>query len=402
MTRTAGLALLAISPALAWLLGFAFAQPPGSPPQDPMAGARIFSGKGCAACHAPTRAGPAVAPDLRRIASPRSLGDLASAMWNHRPQAQYPLLQASRLDAREAGDLVAYLFTLDYFEAKGDPRAGQRLFIDKRCVICHQAGGTGGVLGPSLEHFKAYASVMLVAAVMWNHGPQMAQAMRARGIERPTLAGVEVGNLVAYLNAESSATLVGPVHLFPGDADLGRQLFVEKRCSECHGGGEPGPDLARRRTHRNFAEFAAVMWNKAPAMMVAVKRRASGIAPLRADEMADLVAYLDAIGYFAYPGNSERGQKLAMTKGCRICHSAFGPGPILPEEISRPERFGSPPVVVALAWNHSIIVERAGGRAKAAWRPLNAEEMTDLIAFVRASSGPQMRHRKVPEPIQAP
>lgn len=402
MNRVAGYALLVISSALAWLLGFAFAQPPGSPPQNPMAGARLFSGKGCAACHAPTRAGPAVAPDLRRIASPRSLDDLASAMWNHRPQAQHPVLPASRLDAQETGDLIAYLVALNYFGVEGDPGAGQRLFIDKRCVICHQAGGTGGVLGPSLEHFKEHASPMRMAAAMWNHGPQMAPAMRASGIERPTLAGTEVRNLVAYLTVESSATPVGLLHLFPGDADLGRRVFVDKRCIECHASGESGSVLASRRTHRNFHEFAAVVWNKAPAMMAVMKRRATRIAPLRADEMADLVAYLDSIGYFASPGNAERGQKLAAAKGCRVCHPGVGPGASLPEEISRPERFGSPPVVVALAWNHSIMVENAAGRAKAEWRPLSAGEVTDLIAFVRASGTPQMRPRTSPEAIQAP
>lgn len=399
MNRAVGYALLATSAALAWLLGFAFAQTPGSPPQDPMVGARIFSAKGCAACHAPTRAGPAVAPDLRRMASPRSLDDLVSALWNHRPHAQHP---ASGLDAREAGNLIAYLFAFNYFAAEGDPRTGQRLFIDKRCVVCHQVGGTGGVLGPSLERFKEHGSPMLVAAAMWNHGPQMAQAMRASRIDRPMLKGTEVRDLVAYLSAESSATVVGPLQLFPADADVGRQVFLGKRCIECHGGGESGPALAGRRTPRNFTEFAAALWNKVPAMMVAMKRRAIGVAPLRADEMADLVAYLESIGYFAYPGNAERGQKLAAAKGCRVCHAAFGSGASLPEEISRPERFGSPPAVVALAWNHSIIVEKAAGRAKAEWRPLSAEEMTDLIAFVRASSGTQMRHRTFPEAIQAP
>ena len=400
MNQTAGYALVAIGSALAWLLGFAFAQPPGSPPQDPMAGARIFSGKGCAACHAP-RAGPAVAPDLRRIASPRSLDDLASAMWNHRPQTQEPSLQASRLDAREAGDLIAFLFALNYFQTEGDATAGQRLFIEKRCVICHQAGGTGGVVGPSLEHFKAYASPMFVAAVMWNHGPQMAQSMRASGIERPTLEGTEVRNLVAYLNAGSAATVVGPLHLFPGDADVGRRVFVEKRCTECHG-GESGPDLARRRTHRNFNEFAAVVWNQAPAMMIAMKRRAIDIAPLRADEMADLVAYLDSIEYFAYPGNAARGQKLTTVKRCRVCHSASDPRANLPERVRQPERFDSPPVVVALAWNHSIMVARAVGRDTAQWHPLTAGEMTDLVAFLRTSISTPTRRGPFPKAIQAP
>jgi mono/diheme cytochrome c family protein len=72
MNRTARWALLVLGFQLSWPL--AFAQPLGSPPQDPIAGAQVFRVKGCAACHTTaTRAGPPTAPDLRHTTSPRSL-----------------------------------------------------------------------------------------------------------------------------------------------------------------------------------------------------------------------------------------------------------------------------------------------------------------------------------------
>jgi mono/diheme cytochrome c family protein len=305
-------------------------------------------------------------------------------MWNHPSPVQRLRAADPRLDVRETGDLVAFLFMLDYWDGDGDAGAGGRLFIEKKCVICHQVAGTGGVAGPSLDRFKEYNSPMLVAAMMWNHGPQMAEAMRTRGIDRPTLETTELRDLIAYLKSESSASLAGPVYLLPGDASQGRRIFVEKRCSDCHSGSGSGRSLLGRGVRRNFTQFATAMWNKTSVMMTSSKRRGVVIPQLRADEMANLVAYLDSVGYFADSGNAKRGQNLALDKACVVCHSAHGLGAPIGREIIWPQGLEASTVVISFAWNHSLIVESAAGQAKAAWRPLGAEEMADLMAFVRS------------------
>jgi hypothetical protein len=62
-------------------------------------------------------------PDLARVSRPRSFYDLATAMWNHFPtmaeQMRQLGLSPPRLNPRETGDLLAFLFTLDYFETAG-------------------------------------------------------------------------------------------------------------------------------------------------------------------------------------------------------------------------------------------------------------------------------------------
>ena len=397
MNRTTRCALLVLGLQLSWPL--AFAQPLGSPPQDPIAGARVFRVKGCAACHAATRAGPPAAPDLRHPAAPRSLDDVASAMWNHRPIAQQVGVPEARLDARETGDLLAFLFRLDYWDGDGDgdAQAGRRLFMEKKCVICHQVGGTGGVVGPRLDRFKEYHSPILLAAIMWNHGPPMAEVMRAGGIERPLFRGTELRDLIAYLKSASVAADPGPLYLLPGDAEQGRRIFTEKRCMDCHGGGGPGGSLVGRGVRRNLSQFAAALWNKAPVMMPASKRRGIVIPPLRGDEMADLVAYLDSVGYFADPGDATRGQKLAADPGCVICHSAHGLGAMV-----WPQGLEASTVVISVAWNHALVVETAAGQAKAAWHPLGAEGMGDLMAFVRSLGRERGRDGMSPGTIQAP
>lgn len=400
MHKATRCALFALGVQLSWPL--AFAQPLGHPPQDPIAGGRVFAAKGCAACHAVTKAGPSAPPDLRRIASPRSLYDLASAMWNHPPHLQRLRAPDPRLDAREAGDLVAFLFMLDYWDGDGDARAGGRLFLEKKCVICHQVAGTGGVVGPSLDRFKEYNSPILMAAVMWNHGPPMTEAMRTRGIERPTLKTTELRDLIAYLKSESSAPLAGSLYLLPGDASQGRRIFTDKRCADCHSGGGSGRSLLGRGVRRNLIQFATAMWNKAPVMMTTSKTRGVVIAQLRGDEMADLVAYLDSVRYFADPGDAGRGQNLVLDKACVVCHSAHGPGAPIGREIIWPQGVEASAVVISFAWNHSLIVEQAAGQAKAAWRPLGAEEMADLMALVRSLSRERVRDGPSSGKIEAP
>ena len=159
----------------------ALAQPLFGPTQDPLAGERVFDAKGCVKCHAVRGVGGKVGPDLARTPRPRTFYDLAAALWNHAPKMAARMRQLGiarpQLDARETGDLAAYLFTLSYFDPRGNAAAGRRLFTEKRCVVCHRVGESGGTIGPRLDGLKQFGSPIYLATAMWNHGPQMAERM---------------------------------------------------------------------------------------------------------------------------------------------------------------------------------------------------------------------------------
>ena len=374
-------------------LGPALAQPLFSPTQDPIAGSRVFGAKRCGQCHSVNGVGGKIGPDLGRIPRPRSFYDLAAAMWNHLPKMAERMEQFGihrpYLNPEEAGDLIAFLYTLNYFDPPGNVQAGRRLFAEKKCVICHQVGGTGGVVGPNLESLTQFGSPIFVAAAMWNHGPAMAEAMRARKIERPTFKGSELLDLIAYLKSAAPVPADLRLYVLPGRADEGRKLFVENRCILCHSvrgqGGRVGPDLAERGLHRSLSEFAQAMWNKAPAMTEAMKARGITVPQLRADEMADLVAYLYSVQYFAEPGDPAKGRQLVADKRCLSCHSLSGTGGRGAGDLAQARGLDSPAAVISALWNHSFIMEHRVGRRKWAWPQLSPEEMASLVAFLQTA-----------------
>ena len=341
--------------------------------------------------------GAKVGPDLGRLPRPRSFYDLAAALWNHAPRMADRMRELGiarpQLDARETGDLVAFLFTLDYFDPRGTPEVGRRLFTEKRCIVCHQVGGVGGVVGPSLDFLRQYGSPIYLATAMWNHGPQMADAMRAKRIPRPTFKDSDLRDLIAYIEAASPVLPQGPLYVLPGRATQGRVLFAQKRCIECHSAGGKGatlgPDLAERGLHLSLSQFAATMWNKAPRMMEAMKVRAVPVPQLKPEETADIVAYLYSVRYFAEAGDPRKGMLVAANKGCLVCHGLHGERGKTAVDLTQAKGLDSPAAVLSALWNHSFIKESAAGRGRAAWSEIRPDEMADLAVFLQSLRQPQ-------------
>lgn len=359
--------------------------------QNSLAGSRVFGSKGCIKCHSVNGLGGTLGADLGHIAGRRSLYDLAATMWNHLPTMKERMrelgIERPQLNEGEAGDLIAFLFTLDYFDPPGDPEAGEQLFNQKKCVVCHKVGVRGGVAGPSLDHLGQYGSPILVAAAMWNHGPGMQAMMDDKGIERPIFSGPELTDLITYLESSSPASPAGPLYVLPGNAAEGRAAFVKKGCVECHSvrgaGGGAAPDLARREVSWDLAEFAAALWNKAPAMTASMRTRGIGVPQLGAGEMADLVAYLYSVRYFAESGDVNAGRRLLRTRGCLTCHSLNGRGASAAGDLTESAEMASPAEVVSALWNHVNYTETGDSLAAIPWPVISAEEMADIAAFLQ-------------------
>jgi cytochrome c2 len=99
--------------------------------------------------------------------------------------------------------------------------------------------------------------------------------------------------------------------------------------------------------------------------------------------MADLVAYLYSVQYFAGAGDASRGRKVVEAKGCLGCHSLSGQGGKIASDLARVKGLDSPAAIIGALWNHSFIMQERAERRKAPWPEMSAEEVASLVAFLQ-------------------
>jgi mono/diheme cytochrome c family protein len=383
--------------ALAGLASAAWAQ---ERPADPFAptwinlvGARVFTEKACGLCHAIRGVGATAAPDLSRIER-KSFFDLGAALSNH---LRGVAIRKPTLTADEIASLISFLFTLQYHDQSGDPKAGEELFSREGCVVCHEVGGRGGRFGPGLDFLKRADSPVLVAAALWNHGTSMDEALKARGIARPTFSGKELGDIIAYIVTASRNGDLGRARVTAGLPDNGRKLFASRHCQACHAisgkGGTIGPELGRRH-HVSLTQFAATMWNHAPGMTAQMQARGIQVPRLTGQEMADLVAYLYVSHYFDGDANASRGRAALESKGCLGCHAVSGQGGKSAADLASYRSLRSSAGLVAAMWNHPRFLERE--RREIPWPQVTGQELADMGAYLAALPGPVPAKAKTP------
>jgi len=351
------------------------------------AGASIFGRKGCVKCHSIDGLRVMMGLDSERPPQTWRFYHLAADMWNHMPVMANSMLELGierpHLDPSEIADLVVFLFDRVNSLAPGDTAAGRVLFTEKQCITCHQVGGVGGIAGPNLDLTSEAHSPIRLAAAMWNHGPEMAESMQSKGIERRTLTGLELADLYAYFSAaDPSQEVAGPV--LPGSAGRGRGLYRSAGCRGCHGSdgrGGRGPSLARRDRDWDSTQFAAAMWNKAPAMMAEMRTGGTRAPRLTPAEMADIVAFLHSLRYFEGAGDPDLGREVIRDKGCLECHSLDGRGSGGEHELTSALGLDSPVAVIAALWNHVILLGDLPEEGGQPWPLFGEEEMANLAAF---------------------
>ncbi|MEZ5404148.1 MAG: cytochrome c [Bryobacteraceae bacterium] len=155
---------------------------------SPEAGEALFRAKGCVTCHKGSL-------DLVTRGGGKTPTDFAAAMWNHAPLMFYKTPQLAEGEMRE---LAGYLWTLQYFEERGDPKHGARVYQRKHCDTCH---ADASWLAPSLTKRAQPLNAIGVVSALWRHGPQMRKTMQERNIEWPRFRDDEMRDLIAYVNS---------------------------------------------------------------------------------------------------------------------------------------------------------------------------------------------------------
>ena len=172
------------------------------------------------------------------------------------------------------------------------------------------------------------------------------------------------------------------------DSARGAQLFETLSCIQCHSvnghGGTAAPDLGRR-VDRDFtpASLAATMWNHAPTMWAAMKQRQLEPGDLNPQAASDLMAFFYAARFFDKPGDAARGKALFAGKHCAECHGISSAK--LPEAkpVAEWQAIGHPMALADAMWNHAATMKEEFARRKIAWPRLDAQDLTDMLVYLR-------------------
>src|ERR1039457_736248 len=219
----------------------------------------------------------------------------------------------------------------------GNPAKGQSLFVSKGCVECHAVRGAGGRIGPDLGRTAVKGSFYEIAAALWNHALTMSDKMKEFRLVRPSFRDDELADLLAFLYF---------LNYFdePGDPKVGKVLFAQKHCIQCHSlgkeGGSAGPRLDALPRGTSPLRIAQDLWNHGPAM----------------------------------------GRTIYAQKGCFVCHGPDGKGGIGPSLRGSSGEAKEP--ITQRMWNHVPLMREKMGAHQIPWPRFDAEELAALQALL--------------------
>jgi len=286
------------APEMASLLSFLYYIGSLDAPGDAASGERLFREKQCQTCHSLGGKGGKHGPPLDSYSRYASPIYLSVGLWN-RGKAMAGVMEAMGIsrptfERNNIPDLFAYIRSFGrsferIYAQPGNPRNGEKLFVQKRCIECHSVTPQGDPTRANLRARLIKGSLMTIAGAMWNHGAKMWADMARRGVPTSSLTAEEMSDIIGYLYF---LQFIDP----PGVAERGRMVFQEKRCGKCHVSPEKGvtrgPDFAKSDKLKTQLEVVTEMWNHASTMEEKMLKESLEWPVFRGGEMADLVAYL--------------------------------------------------------------------------------------------------------------
>lgn len=177
-----------------------------------------------------------------------------------------------------------------------------------------------------------------------------------------------------------------------GDPERGEKLFISKQCSRCHmpfGEWGGGPKLEALQRRQGALELTGRLWNHAPAMFEMLQREELEWPRITVEEMADLMAYLQADPSRDPDPNLFAGQVILVRKGCLKCHRLRGEGGSLGNDLTKYHGgYESPLVWAVTIWNHSPRMAEHAKDTGLLYPRFTGEEMVNLFGFLKSAAAP--------------
>lgn len=348
-------------------------------PENPSDGFRDFIDKECVKCHAIWGEGEAIGPDLGKVSLGGSFLDLSGDIWNHFPYMHQRMgslrFEWPKFSPEQLSRLVAFLYSLEFFDIPGNPEIGRVLFKEKGCQDCHSFEGKSGKKGPDLEKFKQDLSPIFMVQAMWNHVPEMSTLLGNSKNSWPTFQDNQMMDLLAFVHQRAKGVEREIPFLLLGSPKTGEKLFQQKGCTRCHVSGSKNLNLKRnpQRFHRSMTRIGAILWNSAPLMW-----KKGEVPKFSGQEMADIISYLYFLNYSDKAGDSKKGEKDFAEKMCADCHTSKGPA----IDFSQLEGKYYATEMATEMLNHAPVMQKTVEEKKIPWPRFDPGELRDLFQYI--------------------
>jgi len=164
-------------------------------PASFQAGRALFEKEGCAKCHAGNLS-------LDRFKSRLTVPGFVAAMWNHNPRVKGA---NAELTCENLTTIAGYLWAIGLFDERGDPARGQRLFTNLGCSSCHNGSNKEAPALNVAQRPEQWPFCVYITFEVWNHGPEMLERMRSKGVSWPQFTGSKLADLAAFLQQRPAA-----------------------------------------------------------------------------------------------------------------------------------------------------------------------------------------------------
>jgi mono/diheme cytochrome c family protein len=347
----------------------------------------------CLECHSVRGEGARKAIDLsQRVVNAYTPASLASVLWNHTPQmfeklakggVTEPLVARPQPTEAEWEDIFAYLYSLQFFDGKGDPRNGKQMFAAKQCSACHAAEklpAAKALPGKAVADWTGVKDPVLLVVQMWNHSAQMKGELAEANRKWPELSARDFLDLTAYVqslkgspaNASGDRNPVSNAVAFSlPDPVMGEMPFATN-CSTCHIGVNALENKLRNQT---WMSIGAGMWNHIPLMTSGSIKK---LPQTSEDEMRKILAYAWQLQYNGPAGDSSHGKQVFADKRCIECHmDAKTKAPVSP----RPGKQFTAFSMVPLGWGPGRVMHQKMLDKGVKWPYLAPRDISDLVAY---------------------
>jgi len=280
-------------------------------------------------------------------------------------------------------------------------RDGRGLFLEARCIRCHQSDNEGNLLelamsGPSLTHIGDRRHSQWMAKWILDPKSQRDSARMPRMLHGAT-SMVDAKAIAAYLS-----TMKDPKHkqkkFLESDAEKGVELIRKLNCAGCHSlsGSQNGKNkLTLSHVNQKYppGELAAFLlspdahyqWTRMPKFKL-TGEEAGNIAKV----LRDKAPALNSDGKLPNVEMIDRGRHLISTVGCLNCHN-------LKDE----NKFKAPALVLLTPdkWTSGCVADKPADESPVPEYDFTADQRAALRAF--AATDRQSLQRHVPTEFAA-